>query len=54
MQTKLGEKRMKKYKERKDIEEISNDDDEYIIITAYQKIEPGEWEKIQIRKKRNK
>lgn len=52
---KLGEKRMKQYEERQKIQEVvlASDEEEY-IVTAYQKIEPGEWEKVEIKYKRKK
>lgn len=47
---KAGKKRMKAYEARKNSPEPSNDEQ---ILTAYQKIEPGNWEKITIVKRKD-
>ncbi len=53
-----GEERMEKFekgKEQSVIKMITSDDEyEQYTITCYQKIEPGEWEKIEIPYKRKK
>ncbi len=46
---KKGKARMAKFERKQESKVL--DDDEY-IVTAYQKIEPGEWEKVEIRYKR--
>lgn len=46
---KAGAKRMKAYEARKKVVEPS--DDEYIFV-AYQKIEPGEWERVEVKRKK--
>ena len=50
---KLGEKRMKQFEERQKIKS-ANDSDEYYTVIAYQKIEPGEWERVELTYKRKK
>jgi len=55
---KLGEQRMEKYEERQKLPEIpiikESDDSEEYTVTAYQKIEPGEWERVELTYKRKK
>jgi hypothetical protein len=55
---KKGEQRMERFEkgQEKPIVKttISNDEYEEYTITCYQKIEPGEWEKIEIPYKRKK
>ena len=55
---KKGEQRMEKFEERKTIPIMpvitESDDSEEYTVTAYQKIEPGEWEKVEITYKRKK
>ncbi len=55
---KLGEKRMEKFEERQKEKPKpiikSNDDSEEYTVTAYQKIEPGEWERVELTYKRKK
>ena len=55
---KVGEQRMEKFEERKKLPDVSiikeSDDSEEYTVTAYQKIEPGEWERVEITYKRKK
>ena len=50
---KKGEKRMERFEEKSKETPITVSEEEY-IVTAYQKIEPGEWEKVEIKYKRKK
>jgi hypothetical protein len=55
----LGEKRMEKFEERQKAEptpiiQSKDDDSEEYTVTAYQKIEPGEWERVEITYKRKR
>jgi hypothetical protein len=55
----LGEKRMEKFEERQKAEptpiiQSKDDDSEEYTVTAYQKIEPGEWERVELTYKRKK
>ncbi len=55
---KLGEQRMEKYEDRQKLPETpiirDSDDLEEYTVTAYQKIEPGEWERVELTYKRKK
>jgi hypothetical protein len=56
---KKGEDRMEKFEEKVKVEPIvktttSTDEYEEYTVTAYQKIDPGEWEKVEIPYKRKK
>lgn len=55
---KLGEQRMEKFEERQKLPDApiikESDDSEEYTVTAYQKIEPGEWERVELTYKRKK
>jgi hypothetical protein len=55
---KLGEQRMEKFEERRKLPDVpiikeSEDLEEY-TVTTYQKIEPGEWQRVELTYKRKK
>ncbi len=55
---KKGKQRMEKFEERKKIPDTpiikESDDSEDYTVTAFQKIEPGEWERVELTYKRKK
>lgn len=55
---KKGKNRMEKFEEGNQIKDISIIKQDYDLeeytVTAYQKIEPGEWEKVELTYKRKK
>ena len=56
---KVGEQRMEKFEERQKTEptpiiQSKDGDSEEYTVTAYQKIEPGEWERVELTYKRKK
>lgn len=59
--SKKGKQRMAKYEDKNQVEEIPiikpiDTDDEYeeYYVTAYQKIDPGEWHRVELKYKRKK
>jgi hypothetical protein len=53
---KKGAERMKRFEENQTVEELPkiSDDEEWGVMVAYQKKEPGEWERIEIPYKKKK